>query len=119
MGLLLEALSVLVKSIKQCAKRPQIGNCREICDLPKGGEGLLELASIQLLVAIEVHSLEDHLEGPEANTSLLLDSKLKSKVQLSNHNVLVHTVEGHRESKFVLYLLTKLTDLKFPTIYKL
>ena len=105
-------MRVLVKSL-------QIGNwwedIREICDLPEGCEGLLELTGIQLLVAIEVHSLEDHLEGSEANASLLLDSKLESKVQLTYHNVLVHTVEGHLESNFVLYLSGMLTYLNFPT----
>ena len=109
------------KSIRHCCivKILKIGNCwqdsREICDLPEGGEGLLELTCIQLLVAIEVHSPEDHLEGSEANASLLLDSKLESKVQLTYHNVLVHTVEGHLESNFVLYLSMMHTYLNFPT----
>ena len=95
-------------SVREFVKSLKIGNwwedIREICDLPEGSEGLLELTGIQLLVAIEVHSPEDHLEGSEANASLLLDSKLESKVQLTYHNVLVHTVEGHCESKYFLYL---------------
>ena len=50
------------------------------CYLPEGSQGLLELASIKLVVAIEVHSLEDDFEGTKSNASLLLDSKLESEV---------------------------------------
>ena len=64
-------------------------------DLPESSKGLLELARVELLVAIEVHASEDDFEGAEANTTLLLDSQLELEVQLADHNVLIHTVEGH------------------------
>ena len=65
--------------------------------LPEGSKSLFELAAVKLSVAVEVHALEDNLQGAQANTALLLDSKLEPEVQLTDHNVLVHTVEGHRD----------------------
>ena len=48
--------------------------------LPESSQSLLEFVLIKLVVAIEVHSLEDDFEGTKSNASLLLDSKLESEV---------------------------------------
>ena len=68
-------------------------------NLPECGKSLLEFACIKLLVSVEVHSAENHLESAEADTSPLLDCKLEFEVQLTNHHVFVHTVEGHPNQK--------------------
>lgn len=65
--------------------------------LPEGSKSLFELARVKLFVAVEVHSAEDNLKRAQADATLLLDSKLEPEVQLTDHNVLVNTVEGHRE----------------------
>jgi len=77
----------------------KIGNWREEIHLPEGGKSLLKFAGVELSVSVEVHAFEDDFESTESNTSLLLDSKLESEIELTDHNVLVHTVEGHRKSK--------------------
>ena len=61
----------------------------------KGSEGLLKFARVELSVAVKVHVAEDDLESAESNTTLLLDSQLELEFQLTDHNVLIHTVEGH------------------------
>ena len=57
------------------------------CNLPESTESLLELAGVKLLVAVEVHSLENPSERSEPHSSLLLDGKLEPQVQLTNHNI--------------------------------
>ena len=63
--------------------------------LPECGQGLLELIGVKLPVSVEVHSSKDDFEGSQTNAAFLLDGELESKVELTDHNVLIHTVEGH------------------------
>lgn len=50
-------------------------------------ESLLKLTGVELLVSIEVHSLEDSSEGSETDSSLLLNGKLELQIELTNHNI--------------------------------
>ena len=75
--------------------RDKIKTKRRWLYLPESSKGLFEFARIQLLVPIEVHPSEDNFESAEANASLLLNGELESEVKLSDHHVLVHSVEGH------------------------
>ena len=78
------------------------------CHLPECGQGLLELIGVKLPVSVEVHSSKDDFEGSQTNAAFLLDGELESQVELTDHNVLVHTVKGHSsESKYFLYLATR------------
>lgn len=61
----------------------------------EGGKSLFELSNIEDLVSIEVHSLEDNVERANTNSTALLDSELEFKVQLTDHNIHVNTVESH------------------------
>ena len=78
------------------------------CHLPESGQGLLELIGVKLPVSVEVHPSKDNFEGTQTNTAFLLDGEFESQVELTDHNVLVHTVKGHSsESKYFLYLATR------------
>jgi hypothetical protein len=48
--------------------------------LPELGQRLLELTSIQLPVAVEVHASENEFERTDANSALLLHEKLELEV---------------------------------------
>jgi hypothetical protein len=63
--------------------------------LPEGSEGLFKFGTVELLVAVEVHSLEDFFEGSEANSALLLNSQLELEVEFSHFHVETYAVECH------------------------
>jgi len=66
------------------------------CYLPESCEGLLELCSVQLLVPVDVHALEDTGEGADAHcAALLLEGKLELEVKFSHLHLDTNTVESH------------------------
>ena len=63
--------------------------------LPESSKSLLELTNVKSFVSIEIHSLEDDSERANTNYTSLLDCELELEVQLTDHNIHVHTVESH------------------------
>ena len=52
-----------------------------VLNLPEGSESLFELSNVELLVSIEVHTLEDGCERANADSTTLLDGKLELEVK--------------------------------------
>jgi hypothetical protein len=53
----------------------------------EGTEALLEFCNIKSLISIKIHLDENSPEGPNAYSSLLLNSPLESQIELSNKHV--------------------------------
>ena len=65
------------------------------CYLPECCKSLLEFTLIELSIAVEVHTLKDYLKSTDSDTAFLLNGELEFKVKLTDHYILIHTVEGH------------------------
>ena len=50
--------------------------------LPEGGEGLLQLSDVELLVAVVVHSSEDGAEGSDADSTAVSNLVLEGLLEL-------------------------------------
>ena len=73
--------------------------------LPEGGEGLLKFRGIEFPVTVEIHAVKDDPESADSNSTLLLNSKLELKVKFTHHNILVDTVESHRDCSLRLKII--------------
>jgi len=49
-------------------------------DLPECSKCLLELSTVQLVVAVKVHPFENVFEGADTDSALLLNEELELKV---------------------------------------